>query len=97
MTRERRRPDASGRRGDCNTGWVARRRLSSDSLPLARTEIRDRRGDRLCHHQAALGCREFKLLLPVYDRSRFQQHRRHARGVKHDQVIVTVNAGFLID
>ena len=35
--------------------------------------------------------------LPVHDSSGFQQHGRHMRGVKHDQVIVTINAGFLID
>jgi hypothetical protein len=35
--------------------------------------------------------------LPVYDRARFQQDRWHVRSVKHDKVIVTVNAAFRID
>ena len=67
---------------------VARRRLlTSDSLPPARTEFLDRCGDSLCHHQTAPRCRELKLLLPVYDRSRFQQHRRHARTVQQQILI----------
>jgi hypothetical protein len=41
MTRERRRPDASGRRGDCNTGRAAHRR-GGDALSSARAEILDR-------------------------------------------------------
>ena len=96
MTRERRRPDAFGRRGIYDNGRVVRRPFG-DCLPPARTEILDGGGDCPCHHQAALRCSELKLLFPVYDRSGFQQHCRHERTVQHQQVIVTVNAGFLID
>ena len=70
---------------------------AGDCLPSARTEIFDRGADRLCHNQAALRCSELKLFLPVHDRSGFQQYCRHERTVQHDQVIVTVNAGFRID
>ena len=62
-----------------------------------RTRSLDRCGDSLCHHQPAFRVRELKLLLPIYDRARFQQDRWHVRSVKHDKVIVTINAGFRID
>ena len=38
----------------------------------------DRCGDSLCHHQPAFRGRELKLLLPIYDRARFQQDRCNA-------------------
>jgi hypothetical protein len=90
------RPDASSNLSYRHTGWLAWQ-LTSDSLLPARTEPLDRCGDSLCHHQPAFRGRELKLLLPVYDRARFQQNRWHVRSVKHDKVIVTVNAGFRID
>ena len=66
-------------RSDCDTSWLPRRRSTGDSLFPARTEFLHCRGDCICHHQTVLWRREFKLLLPVYDRSRFQQHGRHMR------------------
>jgi hypothetical protein len=76
MMRKRRRPDAFGRRGIYNKDWVVRWPLG-DSFPTARTEIFDGSGDCLCHNQPALRCREFKLLLPVHDRSGFKQNCGH--------------------
>jgi hypothetical protein len=83
LTGERRRPDAFGGCGIYHASRSARW-PGDEALPSARTEILDRGCDSLRHHQAALWGRQLKLLLPVYDRSGFQQYCRHQRGAQHD-------------